>query len=151
MKPSHHDFMREALLEAQKAYQIDEIPIGAIVVKEGMIIGRGHNMKEKTQDVTQHAEINAIKDASKHLNSWHLDDCDIYVTIEPCAMCASAIIQSRIRNVYYGAKEPKMGSHVSKMMMFDLKEQHQVNVYSGIEEEACSLLMSQYFKSKRVK
>lgn len=151
MKTNHQKYMEEALLEAQKAYQSDEIPIGAVIVKEGIIIGRGHNTKETTQDVTQHAEINAIRNASSQLKNWHLDGCDLYVTIEPCAMCASAIIQSRIRNLYYGAKEPKTGSHVSKLMLFDQKDQHQVNVYSGIEEDACRLLMSEYFKSKRVK
>lgn len=151
MKLTHQEYMREALIEAHKAYQLNEIPIGAVIVKEGEIIGRGHNTKEKSQDVTQHAEINAIRNASQHLNNWHLVDCDLYVTIEPCTMCASAIIQSRIRNVYYGAKEPKTGSHVSKMMLFDQKDQHQVKVYSGIEEDQSRQLMSEYFKSKRAK
>lgn len=148
---SHQHFMQEALLEAQKAFQLDEVPIGAVIVKDGVIIARGHNTKETFQDVTQHAEINAIKKASTHLKNWHLDDCDLYVTIEPCAMCASAIIQSRMRNVYYGAKEPQTGAHVSKTMLFDIKDQHQVNVYSGIEEEACRAMMVEYFKLKRLK
>lgn len=147
----HLAYMQEAIIEAKKALALDEVPIGAIVVKDHHIIGRGHNTKETDQDVTHHAEINAIKEASQHLKSWHLDDCDLYVTIEPCAMCASAIIQSRIRNVYYGAKEPKTGAHVSKMMMFDQKDQPSVDVYSGIAEDVCQNLMVAYFKSKRIR
>jgi tRNA(adenine34) deaminase len=143
--------MIEAITEAKKAFEKNEVPIGAVIVKNNQIIARGFNTKESHQDVTQHAEINVIKKASQHLNSWHLDECDLYVTIEPCAMCAGAIIQSHIRNVYYGAKEPKMGAHMSKSMLFDLKDQHQVNVYSGIEEEACRQLIVEYFKQKRQK
>jgi tRNA(adenine34) deaminase len=145
----HQYWMNEALIEANKAYEKNEVPIGAIIIKNQQIIGRGFNTKESSKDVTHHAEINAIRQASKTLQNWHLDDCDLYVTVEPCAMCASAIIQSRIRNVYYGAKEPKMGAHISKTMLFDIPGQQQVNVYSGIEEEACQKLMSDFFKTKR--
>lgn len=151
MVVSHNDFMKEALLEAKKAFHQDEVPIGAIIVKDQQIISRAHNLKEKNQDVTQHAEINAIRLASQELDSWHLDDCDLYVTIEPCAMCAGAIIQSRIRNVYYGAKEPKTGAHVSTVMLFDHPGQPKVNVYSGVEEAWCQHLMLEYFKLKRLK
>jgi tRNA(adenine34) deaminase len=142
--------MKEALLEAKKAFQQDEVPIGAIIVKNQQIISRSHNSKEQNQDVTQHAEINAIRLASQKLESWRLDECDLYVTIEPCVMCAGAIIQSRIRNVYYGAKEPKTGAHVSHVMLFDRPGQPKVNVYSGIEEETCHHLMLDYFKLKRL-
>jgi tRNA(adenine34) deaminase len=143
--------MKEALLEAKKAFNQDEVPIGAIIVKDQQIISRAHNSKEKNQDVTQHAEINAIRIASQKLESWHLDDCDLYVTIEPCAMCAGAIMQSHIRNVYYGAKEPKTGAHVSTVMLFDNPNQPKVNVYSGVEEASCQHLMLEYFKLKRLK
>lgn len=148
---SHNDFMKEALLEAKKAFQQDEVPIGAIIVKDQQIISRSYNSKEKNQDVTQHAEINAIRLASQKLESWHLNECDLYVTIEPCAMCAGAIIQSHIRNVYYGAKEPKTGAHVSTIMLFDTPGQPKVNVYSGVEEVSCQHLMLEYFKLKRIK
>ncbi|MDD2504280.1 MAG: nucleoside deaminase, partial [Clostridia bacterium] len=101
--------MQEALVEAQKAYVFDEVPIGAVVVKDGKIIGRGHNLRERVKDPTLHAEIIAIKQAAKALGSWRLSDCDLYVTIEPCPMCAGAVLQARIRQLIFGARDPKAG------------------------------------------
>lgn len=140
--------MGEALIEAQKAHQKNEVPVGAIVVKDGQIIGRGHNTKEAHQDVTQHAEIIAIQEASKNLENWHLDDCAIYVTLEPCAMCAGAITQSHISRVYYGVKEPKYGAHTSTVPVFDAAL-HPVDVFSGIRATECEEILTRFFENLR--
>ncbi len=141
-------FMQEALLEAQKAFDQNEVPVGAIVVKDGTIIGRGHNTKEQNQSVTGHAEINAIQDAALHLKSWRLDDCAIYVTLEPCAMCAGAIMQSHIKTVYYGAKEPKYGAHVSTAHVFD-SASYPMDVFSGLQEKEAERLLKTFFQTIR--
>ena len=103
-------FMKAALKEAKKAYEKLEVPVGCVIVKDGKIIARAHNLKESKTDTTKHAEILAIQKASRKLQSWRLIDCDLYVTLEPCAMCAGAIIQSRIKNVYYGTHDLKTGA-----------------------------------------
>ena len=102
-------FMREALKEAQKAYDQEEVPIGAVVVLNGEIIGRGHNLREKEQDATLHAEIKAIRQANQHLGSWRLEDCELFVTLEPCPMCSGAMILARMKKVVFGAFDPKAG------------------------------------------
>lgn len=145
-------FMREAIKEAKKAELIDEVPIGCVIVRDDKVIARGHNVRETKKTPLGHAEIIAIDKASKKLDKWRLEDCDIYVTIEPCIMCAGAIIQSRIRNVYYGAKDLKGGAFGSSIDVLEANNiNHHPNVVSGILEEECSNIISQYFKRKREK
>lgn len=145
-------WMKEALKQAYKAFQEDEVPIGCVIVKDGKVIARAHNKREKTQQSIAHAEILAIQKACKKLNTWRLEDCDLYVTLEPCPMCAGAIIQSRIRNVYFGAYDHKGGSVMTCTKLFDIKEyNHHPSYFSGICEQECSSLLKQFFKSKRKK
>lgn len=140
--------MQEALKEAEKARLKQEVPVGAIITQNGHIIGRGHNTKESEKNVTGHAEINALKEAALHLGTWQLDECVIVVTLEPCAMCAGAIMQSHIKKVYYGAKEPKYGAHVSTAHVFD-SAPYPIDVFSGIQEEKAQALMTQFFQTLR--
>ncbi len=145
-------FMKEALKEAKKAELIDEVPIGCVIVKDDKIIARGHNVRETKKTPLGHAEIIAISKASKKLNAWRLQDCDIYITLEPCIMCSGAIIQSRIRHIYYGAKDPKGGAIESSINVLEAKNiNHHPEVTSGILEEECSNIISEYFKRKRMK
>ena len=145
-------FMKEALKEAKKAELIDEVPIGCVIVKDDKIIARGHNVRETKKTPLGHAEIIAIDKASKKLGAWRLQDCDIYITLEPCIMCSGAIIQSRIRHIYYGAKDPKGGAIESSINVLEAKNiNHHPEVTSGILEEECSNIISEYFKRKRIK
>lgn len=142
--------MKQALKEANKALLMDEVPIGAVIVKNDKVIARGFNKRENKQDVTSHAEIEAIKKANKKLNSWRLVDCDIYVTIEPCIMCMGALIQSRIAHIYYGAKDLKGGAITSSIDVLSAKNiNHHPEVLGGILEQECSEIISRYFKTKR--
>lgn len=144
--------MRAALKEADKAEAIDEVPIGCVIVKDGKIIARGYNKRETTKDPSGHAEIVTIRKASKKLKDWQLIDCDLYVTLEPCIMCSGAIIQSRIRNVYFGAFDYKGGGMGSSINVLDAKNiNHHPNIYSGILKEECSNKITNYFKKKRGK
>jgi len=148
--PIHEGFMEQALKEAEKARKKGEMPVGAVVVKDGVIISRGHNEKEAKNDSTLHAEITAIKRASKKLGSWRLTDCDLYVTLEPCTMCAGAIIQARIRNLYIGTSDLKAGAAGSVIDVFRVKEfNHRVDVVWGVLEEKCSSILSDFFKELR--
>jgi len=143
-------YMEEALKEAFKALEIEEIPIGAVVVKNGVIIGRGHNLKESLNDPTMHAEIIAIRDACQNIGTWRLTDCDMYVTIEPCVMCSGAIYQSRIKNLIIGSPDEKAGGVVSLYnILFDERLNHQVKVYLGIMKKECSNLMKTFFSELR--
>ena len=143
-------FMKMALNEAYRAYEIDEVPIGAIIVKDNKIIGRGHNLREISKDPTTHGEIIAIKEASKSLGGWRLIDCTMYVTIEPCPMCAGAILNSRIDRLVIGAMDPKMGACGSVIDIMDNpKFNHRVNVTRGVLEEECSYVMKKFFKKLR--
>ena len=152
MNSNVNKFMSLAILEAKKAASIDEVPIGCVIVKDNKVISRGHNLREKKNDVTSHAEIEAIRKASKKLNDWQLIDCDLYVTIEPCMMCMGAIIQSHIRNVYYGSEDPKGGAVVSNIKLDEIPHlNHYPRVEGGILKEECSLIVKEYFKSKRDK
>jgi tRNA(adenine34) deaminase len=145
-------FMKEALEEAKKAYELDEVPIGAVVVKDGKIIGRGHNLRERKQDPTLHAEIIAIRQAAAELGSWRLTDCELYVTIEPCPMCAGAILQSRIPRVIYGARDPKAGCAGSLYnLLEDSRFNHRAEVVEGVLEEECAEIIRGYFRQKRGK
>ncbi|NLL62883.1 MAG: nucleoside deaminase [Ruminococcaceae bacterium] len=142
-------FMREALKLAEIAAGEGEIPVGAVVVKGDEIVGRGYNRRESAKNALAHAEISAIDDACKNLGGWRLWQCDMYVTLEPCPMCAGAIINSRIQNVYYGAKDEKNGSAGSLINLFDLDFTHKPNVESGILEKECSKILIDFFKKLR--
>ena len=144
--------MKKAIKEALKAQSIDEVPIGAVIVKNGKIISRAFNQMEKTQLATAHAEILAINKACKKLKSWRLDDCDLFVTLEPCPMCAGAIVNARIRKVYFGAYEQKSGSAESKFNVLTASGLNHVTEFEGgIEQEICANILKSYFKSKRIK
>ena len=146
----HEKFMNEALRLARKAASLDEVPIGCVIVKENQIIGRGFNEREVLQKSTAHSEIIAIEQACKQTGFWRLDDCDLYVTLEPCPMCAGAIIQSRIRNVYFGAYDPKGGSCGSVVNLFEVSAyNHHPNYQGGILEQECGQLLSDFFRNKR--
>ncbi len=143
-------FMKEALKEAKKAYKKLEVPVGAIIVKNGEIIARAHNQKETKLDTTKHAEILAIQKASKKLNSWRLLDCEMYITLEPCTMCAGAIINSRIKKIYIGTMDEKTGAAGSKLNLFkDYTFNHNVEVETGIMQKECKELLQQFFKELR--
>ena len=144
-------YMREALKEAKKAYKINEIPVGCVIVYNDKIIARGYNKRESNNQATDHAEIIAIRKASKKLNSWRLDECKMYITLEPCVMCSGAIIQSRIKDVIYGAKDYRFGCHDSIIKLFDVDFNHKVNIKGSILEEECSKLISNFFKELREK
>jgi tRNA(adenine34) deaminase len=150
MTNNKQHFMNQALKEAYKAFLIDEVPVGAVIVKDGKIIARGYNQREQKKDPTQHAEIIAIKKACKKLKSWRLIDCDIYITIEPCSMCAGAIMWARMRNIYFGAFDPKGGACGSSYHLFhQIGINHKPQVEGGILKDDCGQIMSQYFKRKR--
>lgn len=150
MKNIKEKFMKEALKEAKKAYDKLEIPVGAVIVRDNKIIARAHNLKELKQDTTKHAEILAIKKASKKLNNWRLTDCEIYVTLEPCPMCAGAIINSRIKKVYIGAKDLKTGACGSKLnLLQDYDFETSVESELGILEEECQSMLKDFFKELR--
>ena len=143
-------YMRIALEEAEKASLVDEVPVGCVIVKSGTVIAKSHNLREKTKDPTDHAEIAAIREASRVLNDWQLVDCDIYVTVEPCLMCAGAIIQSRIRRVIYGAPDHKGGAFGSSYNVLEATNiNHRPEVVGGVLEHECSEIIKNYFKSKR--
>ena len=143
--------MNEALKEAIKASIKLETPIGAVMVKDGKIIARGHNEKELKQDCTLHAEINAIRKASHKLGSWRLIDCDMYVTLEPCTMCAGAIIHARVKNLFIGTSDPKAGAVGLILNVLEIEAlNHRVEVVKGVLEYECSQLLKGFFKSLRV-
>lgn len=143
-------FMREALLEARKALEENEVPVGAVVVKNDKIIGRGHNHREARNAIYSHAEIEAILDAEKAVHSWALQESILFVTVEPCLMCAGAIKQARIASVYYGCKDPSMGAIESHYHVFDdsLVENSPL-VYCGVLENEARTLMQEFFSKKR--
>lgn len=143
-------FMLEALKEAEKSANFDEVPVGAVIVKDGKIIARGHNLRERNNDPTAHAEIVAIRKACKKLKSWRLEGCTIYVTIEPCSMCAGTLLWTRIKRIVYGASDPKGGALGSSYNLFEVKNiNHKVEITRGVLENKCSELMTSFFRSKR--
>ena len=143
-------YMQIAIKEAQKSALIDEVPVGAVIVKNGKILSRGHNLREKTNDPTSHAEIVAIRKACKKLNSWRLEDCTIYVTIEPCSMCAGTLLWTRIKKIVYGAKDIKGGALGSSLNLFEAKNiNHHPEIVGGVLEEKCATLMKDFFRNKR--
>jgi tRNA(adenine34) deaminase len=143
-------FMNRALDEAYEAYKLDEVPIGAVIVKDGKVIGKGYNRKEVSLDTTNHAEIMAIREASKNLKNWRLTDCTMYVTVEPCPMCAGAIVNSRISELVIGAMDPKGGACGSLYnIVEDHRLNHRVEVRRGVLEEECSNIMKDFFHKLR--
>ena len=142
--------MRAAIREAVNAGNVDEVPIGAVIVVGDNIVSRGHNLTEKTQIATRHAEIIAIEKACKKLHSWRLDGAEMFVTLEPCAMCAGAIANARIKKVYFGAHEPKSGCAESKFrVLSDSGLNHSVEFVGGIKGADCQKLLQDYFRQKR--
>ena len=143
-------FMKEALKEAKKAYDKLEVPVGAVIVKNGKIIARGYNQKETKKDTIKHAEIIAIEKASEKLDSWRLNDCEMYVTLEPCPMCAGAIINSRIKKIYIGTLDEKTGAVGSVLDLFsDYTFNHKVEVEKGIMQKDCEKILKDFFKVLR--
>ena len=144
-------FMKEALKRAKLATKYGETPVGCVIVKDGKIISSGRNKRENGKNALYHAEIEAINKACKKLGGWRLHQCDLYVTLEPCPMCAGAIINSRIKNVYFGAKDHKAGSFGSVINMAELPYNHKPEIHGGIMENECSTLLSEFFKDLRIK
>ncbi|MDR3185506.1 MAG: tRNA adenosine(34) deaminase TadA [Christensenellaceae bacterium] len=143
-------FMEIAIEQAKKAAVIDEVPVGAIIVLNGEIIARAFNHKETKHDPTAHAEIEAIRKATRKLRNWHLDGADMYVTLEPCPMCAGAIINARLQRLYFGAYDPKGGCCGSLLNIpNDIRFNHRTSVEGGILEETCAAQLSNFFKAKR--
>lgn len=143
------DFLEEAYKEALKAYKEDEVPVGAVVVYEGKIIARAYNKKEKNNDPIGHAEVLCVKKACKKINDWYLKDCEVYVTLEPCLMCVGALINARVKKVYFGARDFKGGALGG---LFNLLEQKGFNHYfefEYLEDDKCSKILKDYFKGKR--
>ena len=142
--------MMEAIKEAKKAYKKLEVPVGVVIVKDNKIIARAHNLKEEKKDTTKHAEIIAIQKASKKLGNWRLTDCEMYVTLEPCSMCAGALINSRIKKLYIGAMDSKAGAVGSVLnLLEDYEFNHKVEVKTNILEQECSNILQDFFKELR--
>lgn len=144
-------YMSLAIKEAKKARDKKEVPIGAVILKNGKVIARGHNLRESKQNSLKHAEIIAIDKACKKLKNFRLEECDLYVTVEPCLMCAGAIVQSRVRKVYFGACDEKYGAVVSVANAFDIKANHKVEFEYGVCKEECEILVKDFFKELRQK
>jgi len=143
-------YMEQAIIEAKKAFELGEVPVGAIMVYKGDIIARAHNLREKYNNALAHAEILVIYEACKKLNTWRLDGCDLYVTLEPCPMCAGAIINSRINAVYFGAYDSKGGACGSVVDLFKKGSfNHSPVLYSGIMEDTCEELLREFFRKLR--
>lgn len=152
MSETQEYFMEEALKEAKKAFEMQEVPIGAIIEKDGKIIGRGHNLIESSKDPTTHAELVAIRQAAETLDSWRLLDCTMYVTTEPCPMCAGAMVLARIKKVYIGTPDKKTGACGSLMnTLQDERLNHNVEIETGLLQEKCENLMKTFFKNLRKK
>ncbi len=148
---NNEKYMKAALKEAYKAKMKNEVPIGAVIVKDNKIIARGHNLRETKMNSLKHAEIIAIDKACKKLNNFRLEGCDLYVTIEPCLMCAGAIVQSRINKVYFGNVDEKYGAIVSVANTFDVKANHKVEYEYGICKDECEKIVKDFFKELREK
>lgn len=146
--PKMKNFMGVALKEAKKALERNEIPVGAVVVKDNRIIAKAFNNREESKEITSHAEINAIKKAGKKLDDWHLNNCEIYVTIEPCPMCYSAILQTNIKKLVYGAPEPRTGAVESKTDL-NLIYHKPIEIFSGVLEDDCRAIIKEFFINKR--
>ena len=145
-------YMREAIRQAKKAYALEEVPIGCVIVYQDKIIARGYNRRTVDKNTLAHAELQTIRKASKKMDDWRLEDCTMYVTLEPCQMCSGAIVQARIKRVVVGCMNPKAGCAGSILNLLDMKEfNHQVELTTGVLEEQCSGMMKQFFKELRQK
>lgn len=145
-------FMRAALNEAVAALDHEDVPVGAVVVHDGRIIGRGHNQREQLQDPTAHAEMIALTAAAAHVESWRLEGCTLYVTLEPCAMCAGAIVLARIERLVFGARDPKTGACVSLFQLCsDPRFNHRVAITDGILADECAAMLQEFFAAQRAK
>ena len=150
MKHNDEYYMKLALKQAMKAKQKDEVPVGAVIVKDDVVIARGYNLRESSFDPTSHAEINAIRKACKKMKSWRLEGATIYVTVEPCSMCAGAILWTRIKRVVYGAKDLKGGALGTTYNLYEIKNlNHYPEITSDVLKDECSSLISDFFKEKR--
>lgn len=144
--------MKEAIDEAKKAFYAGEIPVGAVIVREGKIIGRGRNRRSEDNSPLAHAEIAALHDAARVIKNWRFDDCSVYVTLEPCVMCAGAIVQCRVGRIVYGARDPKAGAAGSLYNIpNDPRMYHRCEVISGVMKEDCAKLLRAFFEKKRTK
>ena len=140
-------FMREAIRQAKKAYALDEVPIGCVIVYEGKIIARGYNRRNTDKNTLSHAELIAIKKASRKLGDWRLEGCTMYITLEPCQMCAGAMVQARVTEAVIGSMNPKAGCAGSVLNILEMEGfNHQVNVRRGVMEEECSRMLSSFFR-----
>jgi tRNA(adenine34) deaminase len=148
--PAHEHFIQMALAEAQAAMEENEVPIGAVIVHRQQVIARAHNQREQLRDPTAHAEMIAITQAAAALGSWRLEDCTLYVTLEPCPMCAGAIVQARIPQVVYGAADPKAGAvHTLYRLLDDSRLNHRAEVVPGVLAEACGEILTRFFQKQR--
>ena len=148
----HEKYMKEALKQARKAGKIGEVPIGCVIVRDGKIIARGYNRRNTDKTTLAHAELAAIKKASKAVGDWRLEDCTLYVTLEPCQMCAGAIVQARMKRVVAGAMNPKAGCAGSILNLLQVERfNHQVEFEHGVLEEECSAILQNFFKELRKK
>lgn len=148
----HEKYMKEALKQAKKAYALGEVPIGCIIVHDNAIIGRGYNRRNTDKNTLAHAEITAINKASKKIGDWRLEECSLYVTLEPCQMCAGAIVQARIPNVIMGSMNPKAGCGGSILNILEMPQfNHQVNVTRGVLETECSAMLTNFFRELRIR
>lgn len=152
MQSPEEKFMKAAIREAKKAYALEEVPIGCVIVREEKIIARGYNRRNTDKNTLAHAELSAIKKASKKCGDWRLEDCTMYVTLEPCQMCAGAIVQSRMKKVVIAAMNPKAGCAGSVLNLLQMAEfNHQVEIQRGVLEEECSAMLSEFFRELREK
>ena len=152
MEKTREKYMRAAIREAKKAYALDEVPMGCVIVYQDKIIARGYNRRNTDKNTVAHAEMSAIKKASKKLGDWRLEGCTMYVTLEPCQMCAGAIVQARIDEVVIGSMNPKAGCAGSVLNLLDIPAfNHQVRITKGVLEEECSQMLSGFFKELREK
>lgn len=148
----HEKYMREALRQAKKAEALGEVPIGCVIVSDGKIVARGYNRRNKDKNTLSHAELNAIRKASKKLGDWRLEGCTLYVTLEPCQMCAGAIVQARVDRVVIGSMNPKAGCAGSVLNLLQVERfNHQVEIIAGVLEEECSCMLSDFFRELRRK
>ena len=150
MMTTDEKFMKQAIKQAKKAYAIGEVPIGCVIVHDGKVIGRGYNRRTIDRNTLAHAELMAIRKASKKMNDWRLEECTMYVTLEPCQMCSGAIVQSRMTKVVIGCMNPKAGCAGSVLNLLQMEEfNHQVELETGVLEEECSQMMKTFFKELR--
>ena len=146
---THEYYMEQALALAREAAAAGEVPVGCVIVKDGAIIGRGRNRREEKQAVSSHAEMEAMAEANAALNTWRLEDCDLYVTLEPCPMCAGAIINARVRRVFYGARDSVMGACGGVLNLFMENFPHHPQLVGGILGEECAAVLSEFFRRLR--